>query len=160
MNELPEAFLLSALREFDSTHPVSTLVFWHFFLATRKTPMCSWHSIGVTNTRDSRLSKIRIWFWLRVLEVLVCGQMVMFALGYTVKQCVVSQDSVTKQSDCFWLRHKKRERKELGPLYPFKNILPFSRKPPTRLGLLQFSTRFSKASRGTKALSYEPLGTF
>lgn len=86
------AFCSVRLTVLTRVHPV----FWHFFIATRKTPMCGWHPAAVTNTWYSRLLTIRTWFWLRVLEVLVCGQMAMFALRCAVKQRVVSQDPVTK----------------------------------------------------------------
>lgn len=95
MNELPEAFLLSALWGLTvlTLSPPCVLAFPH---CDSEDPMCSWHSAAVTNTWHSRLLTIRTWFWLRVLEVSVCGQMAMFALRCAVKQRVVSQDPVTK----------------------------------------------------------------
>lgn len=88
-----------------------------FLPCCQEDPLCSQHSLGVTNIWHTHLLKIR------ALEVLVWGQMAMFALGYAVKQCVVSQNHVTKQSQL--LLRKKKVVKTLGPLYPLKMSASF-----------------------------------
>lgn len=124
-------------------HPV----LWHFFTATRKTPMRSWHSTAVTNTWYSRLLTIRTWFWLRVLEVLVCGQTAMFALGCAVKQRVVP-GSCDDAFDCCWLRREKRERKELGSLYHSRTFCQFLESLPRYLASYSFPHFLVKQAGG------------